>query len=60
MDSVNIIVAETPEGLRQEKILVRLREVAEQLGYGEMEVVFSVHDGKIKSGRVVAKRESLG
>jgi len=49
-----------PAPCRQDKILKRLLDVVEEMRFGEIDICLYVSDGKIKQGRIIERRESLG
>jgi hypothetical protein len=44
---------------KDDVIIQRLKEVANNLKYGTIMVEFKVHDGKISKGDIIEKKETL-
>lgn len=45
---------------KQDKILEELKFVAKQLKYGELYIMFKVHEGEIVSGEIKKEVKKLG
>jgi len=44
---------------KDDLIILRLKEVANNMKYGTIVVEFKIHDGKIAKGDVIEKKETL-
>ena len=45
---------------KQEIILKELKRRAEEMRFGEITVLFKIHQGRLAKGDIIEKRETLG